>query len=97
MDFQQYVKAELLVLIPVLYLIGVAIKRSEVKDKYIPLILGGISIVLSAVWVVANSPVSNVTEVLTAIFTAVTQGILVAGASVYVNQIIKQTGEDKNE
>ena len=36
-----YIKPELLVVAIVLYLIGVAGKKSElIKDKYIPLILG---------------------------------------------------------
>lgn len=30
-----------------------------------------------------------------AIFTAITQGILIAGLSTYVNQIIKQTNKDE--
>ena len=35
--FKEFIKPELLILIPVLYLIGMAIKKSEVKDKSIPL------------------------------------------------------------
>lgn len=61
-----------------------------VKNKYIPLILGGISMVLCAVWVMATSEIETAKEGAMAVFTAVTQGILVAGLSNYVNQIIKQ-------
>lgn len=103
MDFENYIKPELLILIPVMYLIGVAIKKSAVKDKYIPLILGGISIVLCTIWIFANSKSFGASEVLIAIFSALTQGILIAGASVYANQLIKQSvktdesaSEDKN-
>ena len=47
-----YVKPELIVVAVVLYFIGTGLKQSQtVKDKYIPLILGGIGIVLCAVWV----------------------------------------------
>lgn len=78
MEAMNYVKPELIVVAFVLYFFGVALRQSQaVKNKYIPLILGGISMVLCAVWVMA-------------VFTAVTQGILVAGLSNYVNQIIKQ-------
>lgn len=46
-----YVKPELIVVAVVLYFIGMGLKQSQtVKDKYIPLILGGIGIVLCAVW-----------------------------------------------
>ena len=88
MDFQEYIKPELLILIPVLYLIGIALKKSEFKDKFIPWVLGAISIVLSGIWVFANADTSG--NVLIAIFTVITQGVLIAGASVYVNQLIKQ-------
>ena len=70
---------------------GVALRQAQaVKNKYIPLILGGISMVLCAVWVMATSEIETAKEGAMAVFTAVTQGILVAGLSNYVNQIIKQ-------
>ena len=95
MKFQEYIKPELLILIPVLYFIGVAIKKSDTADKFIPWILGAISVVLSALWVFANSPIDAVTDIATAIFTALTQGVLIAAASVYVNQLVKQTGKEE--
>ena len=95
MNFQDYIKPELLILIPVLYFIGVAIKKSDTANKFIPWILGAISVVLSALWVFANSPIDAGTDIATAIFTALTQGVLIAAASVYVNQLVKQTGKEE--
>lgn len=95
MDIMEYIKPELLVLVPVLYIIGAAIKKSGIKDKFIPFILGGVSIVLSALWVIANGNFTTNAEAVLAVFTAITQGVLIAGASVYVNQIIKQGGKDE--
>ena len=44
-----YVKPELVVVAIALYFVGMALKQAQaVKDKYIPLILGGISIVICA-------------------------------------------------
>ena len=84
-------KPELIVVAFVLYFFGVALRQAQaVKNKYIPLILGGISMVLCAVWVMATSEIETAKEGAMAVFTAVTQGILVAGLSNYVNQIIKQ-------
>lgn len=91
----EYIKPELLVLIPVLYLVGVAIKKSKIADKFIPWILGGVSVALSALWILATSFPVNAEEAAQAIFTAFTQGVLIAGASVYVNQLVKQTGKDE--
>ena len=59
-------------------------------DKWIPLILGISAVVMSAIWVIATADISGVQEAASAIFTAVTQGVLVAGASVYANQIYVQ-------
>lgn len=94
MDIMNYVKPELLVVAIVLYFVGMAIKKAKsIKNNYIPYILGGIGIILCGVWVVANSPLGTVQEVLMAVFTSIVQGVLVAGLSTYVNQLIKQAKE----
>lgn len=89
-DITNYIKPELLILIPVLYIIGIGIKKSAMSDKYIPLLLGGIGVALSALWVLATSSVAGGKDIALAVFTAITQGVLAAGASVYVNQVAKQ-------
>ncbi len=95
MDIMSYVKPELIVVAVVLYIIGLGIKKSEsIKDKYIPCILGVCGIALSTVWVLANSPLNSTQEILMAVFTSIVQGILVAGLSTYVNQIIKQKNKE---
>lgn len=90
-QIMNYVKPELIVVAIVLYFIGMGLKKAEaVADKYIPLILGGVGIILCAVWVLATGPLSTGQDIAMAIFTAIVQGILVAVLSTYVNQIIKQ-------
>ncbi len=89
-----YVKPELIAVAIALYLIGMGMKKSEkVKDKNIPLFLGVLGIFLCAVYVIATSPLGTVQEIAMAIFTALVQGILVAGLSTYVNQLIKQANK----
>jgi hypothetical protein len=90
---KEFIKPELLVLIPVLYLCGIGLKKSQVADKHIPLLLGVISVVLSFLFIMATSDVNEWQEALMVAFTAFTQGTLCAGASVYVNQILKQSGK----
>lgn len=91
-----YVKPELVVVAIALYFVGMAFKQAQaVKDKYIPLILGGVSIVICAIYVFATCTCSSGQDIAMAIFTAVTQGILIAGLSTYVNQIVKQTNKDE--
>ena len=90
-QIMNYVKPELIVVAVVLYFIGMALKNAEaVPDKYIPLILGGIGILLCAIWVLATCLLDSGQNIAMAVFTAIIQGILVAGLSTYVNQIIKQ-------
>ena len=91
---KEFIKPELLILVPVLYLIGFGIKKSKIKDNFIPLILGGIAILLSGLYVFATSDINNAKDVCMAIFIAITQGILTAGASVYINQIYKQAKKE---
>lgn len=95
-QIMNYVKPELIVVAVVLYFIGMGLKKAgAVPDKYIPLILGGIGIILCALWVLANGPLTSESEIVMAVFTSIVQGILVAGLSTYINQIIKQA--QKNE
>lgn len=95
MNYQDYIKTELLILIPILYFIGIGLKKSRMPDKWIPAALGTSAVIMSAVWVIATTEISGLQEAASAIFTAVTQGILVAGASVYANQLYIQAKEGK--
>lgn len=95
MNFEEFIKPELLILIPVLYIIGIGLKKSKLPDTHIPITLGIISISLSVVWMIATSDIFTFKDVAYAIFVSVTQGILSAGASVYFNQIHVQS--KKNE
>ena len=95
MNFQEYIKTELLILIPVLYFIGIGLKKSRIPNKWIPLLIGSVAIGLSAIWVIATSDINSVKEGACALFTALTQGILTAGASVYANQLYVQSKKEE--
>lgn len=97
MYYQDFIKPELLILIPVLYFVGVAIKKSKISDTLIPLILGATGILLAGIYLFASTEIIGVQAVATALFTALTQGVLCAAASVYTNQIIKQAAKGKAE
>lgn len=79
----EYITENALLLIPVLNVIGMIIKNVEkISDKYIPLMLLGFGIV-GAVAIMGFSPES------------VVQGVLVTGAAVYGNQIVKQIKKEE--
>lgn len=95
-QIMNYVKPELIVVAVVLYFFGIGLKQAQaVNDKYIPLILGGTGIVLCAIWVLATSPLGTGQDIAMAVFTAIVQGILVAGLSTYINQIVKQANKSE--
>lgn len=95
-QIMNYVKPELVVVAVVLYFVGMGLKKAEtVTDKYIPIILGAVGIVICGIYVVATCDLKGTQNIAMAIFTAIVQGILVAGLSNYVNQLIKQM--NKNE
>ena len=95
MDYQEFIKTELLVLIPVLYFVGLGLKKSKLADKWIPITLGLVAITLSAIWIFTTGEITGIKDVFAALFTAVTQGVLVAGTSVYANQLYIQSKKEE--
>lgn len=94
----EYVKPELFALIPVLYFIGLGLKKLDtIKDNYIPLILGAFGIVMSFLWILGASDIFEMKDVFIMVFTGIVQGVLCAGLSVYINQIYKQVSKVKKE
>lgn len=91
MTILDYIRPELLLIIPVLWVLGKILKEASfLRDKWIPLILGGAGILLAVCWVAGSAEPLGVTG----LFTAVTQGVLCAGAAVYGHQLVKQAGKD---
>ena len=79
MEFLNYISDNALVLIPVIYIVGMFLKGLEgVSDKYIPFVLMFVSIAFSVAMLGLNVD-------------SIMQGILIAGATVLSNQLIKQS------
>lgn len=77
----QYVRAELLVLIPVLYVVRKFLQKMKVKECRIPLIVGISSVVLCALHTFSTVALTDWSSVLMAVFASLTQGLLIAFAS----------------
>ena len=57
---KEFIKPELLILIPVLYLIGISIKNTLlIKDKFIPLVLGISGIMLAIIYIFATEEITG--------------------------------------
>ena len=85
-QISQYIKPELYILAVVLYIIGKGLKRSHIPDKYILALLGICGVLLACIYVVSLNPQNK----LAAACSGITQGLLCAGGSVYIDQIFKQ-------
>lgn len=86
MDIAQYIRPEFLALIPMLIVIGKLLKEASFfDDRLIPIALGACGVLIAVCYQVGDGADS-----LSAIVSAVIQGILCAGTAVYGNQIVKQ-------
>ena len=95
-QIMNYIKPELIVVAVALYFIGIGLKQAEfIKNKYIPLVLGIVGVLLCSIWVMATATFATGQDIALAVFTAIVQGVLVAGLSTYVNQFIKQLRKDE--
>lgn len=91
-EIADYLRPELLVLVPVLYCLGSILKKSPVKDWLIPYILCIAGCGLSFAYL-AGQGIGTWENCLTLLFSAFTQGVLAAACSVYVKNLIKQAKE----
>lgn len=95
-EIMYYMKPELLIVAIVLYFLGVWLKQAAfIRDKSIPLVLGVSGILICGIWIVSTASFSNGQEIADAVFASITQGILAAGLSTYVNQIFKQLRKEE--
>lgn len=90
-NWQDYIKPELLLMIPVLNGVGFGIKKAKLIDsKYIPLMLVAIGCALTAMYVGSTATVVSLSAMLGGIFTSITQGTLCASAAVMAYNVYKQ-------
>lgn len=72
MNVMDYLKPELLILIPALWGLGMVMKATPLDNRWIPLLLAACSIILSGLWVVGQ----GMDNVFLAVFSAITQGVI---------------------
>ena len=80
-NIMNYITENALILIPALYVLGAILKGTQkIADKYIPILLLPVGIALAMLLVGVN-------------INGLIQGILVTGATVYANQLVKQVNK----
>ncbi|SHH55617.1 phage holin family protein [Sporanaerobacter acetigenes] len=92
-EILQYILPEIVILIPVLIILGQAIKQiPKVKDWTIPIILAVIGIVVSILILGFENGFTG-----SIVLNGVLQGILCAGMAVYVHQLTIQSTRKRKE
>ena len=94
MDMTEYIYPELLFIIPFLNITGWWIKhKTTVASKFIPIILGLFSIILSILYI----HTSMKTKLGESIGAGIVQGLLLAATAVYANQLTKMRKEEEDD
>lgn len=83
------IKPELLIMVPVLYSIGEAVKRTNIKNWRIPFILWGVSIVLTTLYLLLSHNFGD------SLVLGIVQGTFIAFSTVGTNQVYKQATEKR--
>lgn len=92
----EYLNPEVAILVPVLWVIGKAVKSSKkIKDKYIPIVVGVIGVCLCTLYqMTVHLPVTP-SGIVQTLFFGITQGVICGGLAVYSDQIAKQLGKEE--
>lgn len=84
-NLMNYIVEQALILIPVLYILGLMLKNTEkVKDWTIP-------------WILLTCGIGSCIAIMGVNIQALLQGVLVTGATVFGNQLFKQTTEKREQ
>lgn len=86
-ELMTYISPELVILIPVLYVVGMLLKKTEnIPDRLIPLLLGFVGIFIASLYEIVIVGCG-----LEALYMGIIQGLLCAGCAVYAREVYKHT------
>lgn len=89
MDIKNLINPEIFLLVPVMWILGLFIKKSEINSKKIPLIILIISIILSLLYVLTPTFPNSSQMWYNTTINGIGQGILIAGLTVFGNELGK--------
>ncbi|MEF9962583.1 MAG: phage holin family protein [Erysipelotrichaceae bacterium] len=79
----EYIKSELLIIVPVLYVIARFMDASKVPNDKIPYVLMMVSILLAGIYTFSKIDIHSFQTILMAIFSTLVQGILLSGSAIF--------------
>ena len=93
--FAEFLHPDIMILVFVTYIVGIFLKSTNVKNELIPLLLTFFAIFMSSIKFISSTEVVTHKDILYIVFSSITQGVLVSGMAVYINQLIKQNEKSK--
>ena len=94
MELTDYIRPELLSLVPMLMVVGRLLKAAAFfSNRLIPLVLGVAGVLMAICYLAGEDALDGIGG----IAAATAQGILCAGAAVYGHQLVKQLREQETE
>lgn len=81
-----YIRSELIVEVPALFLLEILLKKSKVKSEKIPMILLGVSLFITSVYTFSVCTISDIHGLCSCIFSIITQGIILCGAGCFLRE-----------
>lgn len=85
----KYVRSELIVLLPVLYILGRFLISEKVDQEKVNIVLLTVSVVLSGLYLFSALEMQDWKDILFAIFTSFVQGIILTGGVLFGNSLFK--------
>lgn len=90
MNLEEYISPALLVLLPVLYALGGALKKSRLPDYIIPFVIGAAGVVFACIWLLSRNYPSGIHDLLKTLLMGFVQGLICASVTVYAHNLVKQ-------
>lgn len=92
----EYVRSELLVIVPVLYIIARNLNASKINKQLIPMVLMAIAVIMAGIYTFATVDTSTIHMFLMAVFSTLVQGILLSGTAVFGGILAQTVGKPKD-
>ena len=92
LNLMEFIPSNLIILVAVLYVLGVGLKKSKVKDKYITVVLLILGITIAVLLSIISAQYKTMLD---AIINGDMQGVLCWGVAIGVNQTAKQLNKEE--
>ena len=92
LNLMEFIPSNLIILVAVLYVLGVGLKKSKVKDKYITVVLLILGITIAVLLSIISAQYKTMLDT---IINGAMQGVLCWGVAIGVNQTAKQLNKEE--